>query len=90
MTKGVENNGCFSIERMELTSPQSCIDANSFINNIRAGFEEMFTIHFGSKIAYEMYERTSEKIVEISAWLEDEYCKTTRQLYLVLKYKINL
>ncbi|XP_015161394.1 probable S-adenosylmethionine-dependent methyltransferase At5g38100, partial [Solanum tuberosum] len=67
MTKVVEKNGCFSIERMELTNPQSGIDANSFINHIRAGFEEMFTIHFGRKIADEMFERTLEKIEEISA-----------------------
>ncbi|WMV50983.1 hypothetical protein MTR67_044368 [Solanum verrucosum] len=90
MTKVVEKNGCFSIERMELANPQSGIDANSFINHIRAGSEEMFTIHFGSKIADEMFERTLEKIEEISAWMEDEYCKTTRQLFLVLKSKINL
>ncbi|KAG5581371.1 hypothetical protein H5410_051998 [Solanum commersonii] len=90
MTKVVEKNGCFSIERMALANPQSGIDANSFINHIRAGSEEMFTIHFGSKIAEEMFERTLEKIEEISAWLEDEYCKTKRQLFLVLKSKINL
>ncbi|KAG5581407.1 hypothetical protein H5410_052034 [Solanum commersonii] len=89
MTKVVEKNGCFSIERMAGKS-QSGIDANSFINHIRAGSEEMFTIHFGSKIAEEMFERTLEKIEEISAWLEDEYCKTKRQLFLVLKSKINL
>ena len=75
---------------MELTSPQSCIDANSFINRIRDGFEEMFAIPFGSKIADEMFERTLEKIEEISSWLEGEYCKTTRQLCLVLKCNINL
>ncbi|XP_055815383.1 loganic acid O-methyltransferase-like [Solanum dulcamara] len=90
MTKVVEKNRYFSIERMELTNPQSNIDAKSFISHLRAGLEERFTKHFGSKIADEMFERTLGKNEEISVWLEDEYSKTTRQLLMVLKYKINL
>ncbi|XP_006364076.1 probable S-adenosylmethionine-dependent methyltransferase At5g38100 [Solanum tuberosum] len=89
MTKVVEKNGYFSIKRMELTNPQSNIDAKSCISHLRASLEGTFTKHFGSKIANEMFERTLEKIEEISAWLEDEYYKTSRQLLLVLKCKIN-
>lgn len=90
MTKVVNKNKHFSIEKMELTNPKSNIDAKSFIIHIRAGFEEMFNKHFGSKITNEIFERTLEKNEEISAWLKDEYQKTTRQLFLVLKCKINL
>ncbi|KAM3218010.1 loganic acid O-methyltransferase [Capsicum annuum] len=87
MTKVVEKNGCFSIEKLEITCLQCNIDAKSFIIHIRAGFEGIFTKHFGSKITYEIFERTLGKIEEIEAWLETEYYKTTRQLFMVLKCK---
>ncbi|KAG5628301.1 hypothetical protein H5410_000018 [Solanum commersonii] len=89
MTKVVEKNGYFSIKRMELTNPQFNIDAKSCISHLRASLEGTFNKHFGSKIANEMFERTLGKIEEISAWLEDEYYKTSRQLLIVLKCKIN-
>ncbi|KAF3678788.1 putative zinc finger protein 3-like [Capsicum annuum] len=40
MTKVVEKNGCFSIERMEMTCFQSTIDAKSHIRHHRAGLEK--------------------------------------------------
>lgn len=91
MAKVVEKNGCFSIERMELINPHpNDIDAKSFICNLRAGLEGIFTKHFGSKIADEMFERTLGKIKEIDAWLETEYFNTTKHLLLVLKCKVNV
>ncbi|MCD7472861.1 hypothetical protein HAX54_014265 [Datura stramonium] len=90
MIRVVEKNGCFSIEKMEVTCPQSSIDAKSFISHLRSGLEGIFTKHFGSKIVDEMFERNLEKSEEISTWLKDEYYKTMRQLFLVLKRKINL
>ncbi|CAN4114033.1 unnamed protein product [Withania somnifera] len=90
MTRVVEKNGCFSIERMKLTNPQYNIDAKSFISHLRAALEGIFTKHFGSKFAQEIFERTLRKVREIEAWLETEYYKTERELFLVLKCKINL
>ncbi|KAM3324715.1 loganic acid O-methyltransferase [Capsicum chacoense] len=87
MTKVVEKNGCFSIERMEMTCFQSTIDAKSHIRHHRAGLEKVFNKHFGSKITDEMFERSLANTDELSAWLETEYSKTTRQLFMVLKCK---
>jgi len=57
---------------------------------LRAGLEGIFTKHFGNKIRYEMFVRTLGKCEEISAWLKAEYYKTARQLFVILKRKINL
>ncbi|KAM3324698.1 hypothetical protein P3S67_005850 [Capsicum chacoense] len=70
MTKVVEKNGCFSIERMELTYPKSKLvneaDAKTLIINLRAVLEGLIINHFGSKIAEEACVRTILKSDEIS------------------------
>ncbi|KAG5628300.1 hypothetical protein H5410_000017 [Solanum commersonii] len=89
ITKVVEKNGCFSIENIELTYPQSKlvdeVDANTFIINLRAVLEGLFINHFGSKIAEEAFTRTILKNKEISAWMKANY--KACQLFLALKRK---
>ncbi|KAG5554133.1 hypothetical protein RHGRI_011866 [Rhododendron griersonianum] len=90
MTRLVERNGCFKIERLELTDPMAKFDGpmdiTGMIMHLRAVFEGILTKHFGSKIIDELFERTKDKSAEISAQLEASYRKGT-QLFLVLKRK---
>ncbi|KAA8529783.1 hypothetical protein F0562_034117 [Nyssa sinensis] len=86
----VERNGCFSVERMELTDPRSNIegpiDVGKLIMHLRAGMEGVFSKHFGHEIVAEMFERSLQKSAELSSLLESSYTKGT-QLFLVLKRK---
>ncbi|XP_060196444.1 loganic acid O-methyltransferase-like [Lycium barbarum] len=90
MTKVVERNGCFSIERMELTYPKSRLvdeaDAKTLMINLRAVVEGLFINHFGSKIAEEACARTILKSEEISEWMKANYEKSC-QLFVALKRK---
>ncbi|KAK6802303.1 hypothetical protein RDI58_000083 [Solanum bulbocastanum] len=90
MTKVVEKNDCFSIERIELTHPKSKLvdeaDAKTLMINLRAVLEGLFINHFGSKIAKEAFTRTILKSDEISAWMKINYKKAC-QLFIALKRK---
>ncbi|KAG5554138.1 hypothetical protein RHGRI_011871 [Rhododendron griersonianum] len=90
MTRLVERNGCFKIERIELIDPRAKfdgpLDITALIMHIRAGFEGILTKHFGSEIIDELFERTMNKSAEISIQIEASYSKGT-QLFLVLKRK---
>ncbi|TMW87649.1 hypothetical protein EJD97_019668 [Solanum chilense] len=90
MTKVVEKNGCFSIEKMELTHPKSKLvddfDAKTFIISLRAVLEGLLINHFGSKIAEEVFERTLLKAEEISTWMKANGGKPC-QLFVALKRK---
>ncbi|CAL5339016.1 unnamed protein product [Camellia sinensis] len=91
MNQLVEKNGCFSIERMELTNPAAKTDGASInipalIMHLRAGFEAVLTKHFGKKIVEELFERTLNKSAVISSQFEASL-KIGSQLFLVLKRK---
>ncbi|XP_049388852.1 loganic acid O-methyltransferase-like [Solanum stenotomum] len=90
MTKVVEKNDCFSIEKIELTYPQSKLvdkaDAKTLMINLRAVLEGLIINHFGSEIAKEACERTILKSEEISAWMKANYEKSC-QLFVALKRK---
>ncbi|KAM3327768.1 loganic acid O-methyltransferase [Capsicum galapagoense] len=90
MTKVVEKNGCFSIERMELTYPKSKlvdeVDAKTLMINLRAVLEGLIINHFGSEIAEETCARTILKSDEISTWMKANYEKSC-QLFVALKRK---
>ncbi|CAL5339012.1 unnamed protein product [Camellia sinensis] len=91
MNQLVEKNGCFSMERMELTNPTAKTDGPSvnipaLIMHLRAGFEPVFTKHFGKRIIEELFERTLNKSAEISSQFEASL-KNGSQLFLVLKRK---
>lgn len=90
MRKLVEENGNFSIERMELTAPttwlQVPIDIKEWINHVRAATEAIFTQHFGNdlNIIDQMFERVIPKLEdhheEINSKLHEKV-----QLFVVLK-----
>ncbi|PHT30757.1 hypothetical protein CQW23_29677 [Capsicum baccatum] len=90
MTKVVEKNGCFSIERMELTYPKSKLvdeaDAKTLMINLRTSLEGLIINHFGSEIAEEACARTILKSEEISTWMKVNYEKPS-QLFVALKRK---
>ncbi|KAI8020818.1 Loganic acid O-methyltransferase [Camellia lanceoleosa] len=90
MKKLVEINGCFYIEKMESTGTRSKIDGpvnmKTLIEQLRAGFERIFTKRFGSDIIDELFRRILDKIVEISSQFEPG-CMRGTQLFLALKRK---
>ncbi|KAM3324693.1 hypothetical protein P3S67_005845 [Capsicum chacoense] len=90
MTKAVEKNNCFSIERIELTYPKSKLveeaDPKTLMINLRAVLEVLFVNHFGSEIAEEAFTRTILKSDEISTWMKMNYKKAC-QLFVALKRK---
>lgn len=90
MRRVIEKNGCFIIERMELTDPRSkvdgAIDVGSLIMHMRAGFEGIFAAHFGDSVVDKMFAKISGKAEEMSHFLESGYNKST-QLFVVLKRK---
>ncbi|XP_038892911.1 loganic acid O-methyltransferase-like [Benincasa hispida] len=90
MRQLIEENGNFSIERMELTAPttwlQGPIDTREWINHIRAAMEGIFTQHFGHdlNIIDQLFERVIQKLEyhyeEINSNLHEKV-----QLFVVLK-----
>ncbi|XP_004253343.1 loganic acid O-methyltransferase-like [Solanum lycopersicum] len=90
MTKVVEKNGCFSIEKMELRYTKSKIldevDAKTLMLTVRACLEGVLINYFGSKIANEACDRTILKSEDISAWMKVNYEKPST-LFVVLKRK---
>lgn len=91
MEEIVEKNGCFRIERMELTNPAAYlkggpVDIPVWVTNVRAATEGMFAKHFGSEVMEEMFGRLTNKLVDI-AELINSRCEVKSQLLTVLKRK---
>nr|XP_023887694.1 probable S-adenosylmethionine-dependent methyltransferase At5g38100 [Quercus suber]POE67090.1 putative s-adenosylmethionine-dependent methyltransferase at5g38100 [Quercus suber] len=87
MTQLVETNGCFDIERMEITQPGARVDGLSgqaLTKHLRAGMEGIISKHFGTKIIDELFDRFSKKQQESFNLLESKYNVGT-QLFMVLK-----
>ncbi|EXB53857.1 putative S-adenosylmethionine-dependent methyltransferase [Morus notabilis] len=91
MTELINQNGFFSIVRMELNNLFSCIDSQttgkSCTMHLRAALEGIIVKHFGSKVIDEVFHRLYEKTQEFSERLESSYKEGT-QLVLVLKRKL--
>ena len=86
MTRLIESNGSFSIEKMELTDPRSKdapINAQAVIMHVRAGMEGVIAKHFGRDIVDELFERISKKCMEDIHLFES--CNMEAQLFIVLK-----
>ncbi|KAH8481233.1 hypothetical protein H0E87_031692, partial [Populus deltoides] len=71
MMELVQKNGCFDIEKMELTSPgvhASMTNTSSMgkaiVMHVRAGMERMLIQHFGSEIIDELFNRYAKKFEE--------------------------
>ena len=59
MTQLVERNGCFSIERMEITLPWERVDGlyvQACAMHLRAGMEGIISKHFGSEIIDKLFD----------------------------------
>ncbi|PHU23453.1 hypothetical protein BC332_08560 [Capsicum chinense] len=88
MTKVVEKNDYFSIERIELTYPESEVehDAKILMINLSAILQGVLINHFGRKIAEETCARTVLRSEEISAWMKAN-AEKSGQLFIALKRK---
>ncbi|XP_022146823.1 probable S-adenosylmethionine-dependent methyltransferase At5g38100 [Momordica charantia] len=92
MRQLVEENGEFSIERMELTDPTTWvkgnIDTQEWVSHVRAAMEGIFTKHFGDNlnIIDQMFQRVIKKLEhhreDINSKLHEKV-----QLFVVLKRK---
>jgi hypothetical protein len=88
ITELVERNGCFSIERMEITTPASSIDGQASRQactmHLRAGMEGIITKHFGAEIIDQLFHRFHKKTEEFSDMMESS-SKEGTQIFIVLK-----
>ncbi|KAK6228687.1 hypothetical protein SCA6_001027 [Theobroma cacao] len=84
----IEENGCFSIERMEvLNIPKQHIvmpDLRQRMLYIRAILEPLIKNHFGNEIIDQLFEIYSRKLSESSIFLNPE-CQKTTAIFLLLK-----
>ncbi|KAM3218041.1 hypothetical protein P3L10_022570 [Capsicum annuum] len=68
MTKAVEKNDCFSIERIELTYPKSKrvdeANAKALLISLRVALEGVFINHFGSEITEEAFKGLFSKAMK--------------------------
>lgn len=75
---------------LELTNPASklecLIDWKVCTMNCRAGFEGMFSKHFGSEIINELFYGLHKKTIEFFDKLKSSYMEKTK-LFVVLKRK---
>ena len=91
MMELVQKNGCFDIEKMELTSPgvhASMTNTSSMgkaiVMHVRAGMERMLIQHFGSEIIDELFNRYAKKFEEFPHHVLPS---KKVQLFVVLKRK---
>ncbi|TKY69217.1 S-adenosylmethionine-dependent methyltransferase [Spatholobus suberectus] len=78
MTKLIEMNGRFSIERMELTNPAPWLKSideviPEWIIHVRAAMEAIFTRQFGYEVAHEMFQRLTKQLSDKCELLETKY-----------------
>ena len=73
ITQLVERNGCFVIEKMEMTCPRPRVDgpvtAQALTMHLRAGLEGVISKHFGVEIIDELFDRFRKKHEEFSSFL---------------------
>ena len=72
----MERNGCFSIERMEITLPWARVDGlyvQACVMHLRAGMEGIISKHFGAEIIDELFDQFYKKQGEFITLLESKY-----------------
>ncbi|XP_027361372.1 farnesoic acid carboxyl-O-methyltransferase-like [Abrus precatorius] len=89
MTKLIEMNSRFSIERMELTNPAPWLKSTAqvipeWIIHVRAAMEAIFIRHFGNEVTHEMFQRLTKHMLDKSEMLEAKY-RDKIQFFVVLK-----
>ncbi|KAL1541758.1 gibberellin A4 carboxyl methyltransferase [Salvia divinorum] len=90
--KMIEKNGCFTIEKMELTKPRGSddgpIDVPELIMHLRGGMQEICALQFGDYAVEKMFDKMSEKRQHMSEFMQSNYRREDgTQLFLVLKRK---
>ena len=69
ITELVERNGCFSIERLELTNSQTeadpKVDVRACVMHIRAGFEWIISKKIGNDIIDDLFNRLLKKVKRV-------------------------
>lgn len=85
----VERNGCFTIERLELSTPsswlESPVDIPAWMMHVRAAMEGNFIEHFGSnEVVDQVFTRLTKKLLDHSEVLP-YWCNLKVQLFVVLK-----
>ncbi|XP_022775871.1 probable S-adenosylmethionine-dependent methyltransferase At5g37970 [Durio zibethinus] len=89
-TEGVERNGMFTVEVIELMNPapwlKGPIDIPVFVKHVRAAMEGMFSKHFSREAIDELFNQLVPKLSEISGQMESCY-RDGLQLFAILKRK---
>lgn len=85
----VERNGCFTIERLELSKPSSwlegAIDIPVWMMHARAAMEGNFVRHFGSmEVVDQVFTRLTKKHLDHCDMLQ-HWCNQKVQFLVVLK-----
>ncbi|KAI7995260.1 putative S-adenosylmethionine-dependent methyltransferase [Camellia lanceoleosa] len=80
MVKLVEMNACFSIEKIEMTTPLLRIDEpinmDTCTTHIRAGNEKLIAEYFGNEIMDELFDRFYQKVAKLSM-VDSKYKENT-------------
>ncbi|OMO73338.1 SAM dependent carboxyl methyltransferase [Corchorus olitorius] len=87
--KLIQDNGCFSIERME-TFPgtrKNIVNLQMWPMTVRAAFEAMIRNHFGGEMVEELFEIYNKKHSDNVSIFEGDDVLTLVQLNIVLKRK---
>lgn len=87
----IEENGRFSIERMELTNPAPWLKSAGqaipeWIIHVRAAMEGIFTGQFGNEVTHDMFQRLIKQLWDKRELLETKY-REKIQFFVVLKRK---
>lgn len=82
----IAKNGKFSIERMELSTLPPLVDIPLCVAIVRSTMDGIFTKHFGSEIANEIFKRFHEKLINYSDQLQ-AVVSAGINIILVLKRK---
>ncbi|KAL7163420.1 hypothetical protein ACSBR2_039512 [Camellia fascicularis] len=89
MVKLVEMNACFSIEKIEMTTPLLRIDEpinmDTCTTHVRAGNEKLIAEYFGNEIMDELFDRFYQKVAKLS--MVDSKYKENTLLFIALKRK---
>lgn len=85
----VQQNGCFTIEEIQLTNPSPWlngrpIDMQEWANHVRAAMEGLFVAHFGAHVVDEIFQRLVHKLIEQAQLIESSY-RDKILLFAILK-----
>ncbi|XP_042013053.1 loganic acid O-methyltransferase-like [Salvia splendens] len=90
MREVIEKNGCFRIERMELTNPKSKVagplDAANVVTHMRSAMEGVFAAHFGASVADQMFDNVVPMTPRIADCFKALH-HISNQLFVVLTRK---